>query len=503
MTGFLLDLHIIHERLTERGLENNVYAEKEEADLEGIRFYEEGQEIDKKYIYLLSGEQIPENGGQESGVILCRDPKKRDSCIVLSGKGREREVFQAVQDIFGSYLRLERNIAKILSGGGSIQEIVELAAEHFGSCIFFHDEYYQILADQSYLKAAKDIQYDQRKGIYVQDAKIINQFRTSPSYRETMHTRGGHLWESDYDESRAVYANVWVGNNYRGRLILTEEGAPFTKGKMTELGYFAEAVSVLVKYGNTLPVASRGLERLMTEAVNGRGPERVSMREELYSMEWSPEDLYICGVISLIGSDVSRLSVYSICANLEEKIKGSCSCYGKGYIYMVVNLTVSRMTAQELRMQMAYVIRDGLMHMGVSNVFQDFYSFPIYLKQAMVTLQYSEKAASTIWYSEFRFYALEYWLSEGIGTLTKEAVLPPELGILKYYDEKNNGKLLETLKVYLRSERNSTLTSQILKIHRSTLPSRLRHIQQLTGLNLEDYDTRLYLMAGFYALEHL
>ena len=88
---------------------------------------------------------------------------------------------------------------------------------------------------------------------------------------------------------------------------------------------------------------------------------------------------------------------------------------------------------------MAYLIRDGLMHMGVSNVFQDFYSFPVYMKQAAVTLQYSEQKASTIWYSEFKTYALEYWLSEGVGGLNKKAVMPPELEILKNYDKKNNG----------------------------------------------------------------
>ena len=87
--------------------------------------------------------------------------------------------------------------------------------------------------------------------------------------------------------------------------------------------------------------------------------------------------------------------------------------------------------------------------------------------------------------------------------MSKNSLFPPELLVLKNYDKENGTKLLETLEVYLTSERNSTLTSQILKIHRSTLPYRLKHIQTLTRLNLELHETRLYLMMGFYAIKRL
>ena len=84
----------------------------------------------------------------------------------------------------------------------------------------------------------------------------------------------------------------------------------------------------------------------------------------MYALNWDPEDTYIFGVLSLIGSDLSRLSIYSICADLEERVSGSYTCYYKGYIYIIVNLTISGLSADELRMKMAYLIRDGLMHMG-------------------------------------------------------------------------------------------------------------------------------------------
>lgn len=509
MTGFLLNMQILHEEMKKRNIDNRLYLREDSLCLKGARFYEQGQATKREFVYLVRDKAflIPESA---EGAFIFPDTLGEErlpsgcSGIVIPEKINFWELLDQIQQIFQYYLDLERRIGAVLCCGGTIRDIVAAAREHFGSLVFYHDEYYQIYTEKSSLEALPDIQYDERKGIYVQDALVINQFRTSDSYRATMNTKGGQLWESDYDDSQAVYANVWVDGRYKGRLILTENSEDYTKGQIYEIGYFADAVGLLVKMQESIPSEDPGgLEKLIREAAAGNQPEEMAVKSELYAMNWKPEDTYIFGVLSLIGSDLSRLSIYSICADLEERISGSYTCYYKGYIYIIVNLSRGGLSAEDLRTRMAYLIRDGLMHMGVSNVFQDFYGFPVYMKQAAVTLQYSESRASTTWYSEFRTYALEYWLSEGFGGLNKKAVMPPELEILKNYDKKNNAKLLETLKVYLESERNSTLTAQILKIHRSTLPYRLNHISRLTNLNLEDYNTRLYLMMGFYAMDHI
>ena len=98
---------------------------------------------------------------------------------------------------------------------------------------------------------------------------------------------------------------------------------------------------------------------------------------------------------------------------------------------------------------------------------------------------------------------LKYWRREGIGECTQESIAPDTLHQLLHYDKEHGTELYETLKTYLMNERNSTLTAQLLKINRSTLPHRLNRITQLTGANLDDFMTRLYLMMGFYILDYI
>ena len=396
-------MQILHEDMKKRGIDNRLYLQDDSLCLKGVRIYEQGQATKREFVYLVLDKAflIPKNA---EGAFILPDTLGEErlpsgcSGILVPEKTSFWELMDKIQQIFQYYLDLERRVASVLCCGGNIRDIVAAAREHFGSLVFYHDEYYQIYADEDSLKKLPDIQYDERKGNYVQDAVVINQFRTSDSYRATMHTKGGDLWESDYDDSRAVYANVWVDGRYKGRLILTETAGTHTRGEIYEIGYFADAVGILVKMEESIPSEDpSGLEKLIREAISGIQPEEMAVKSELYAMNWKPEDTYIFGVLSLIGSDLSRLSIYSICADLEERISGSYTCYYKGYIYIIINLTKSGLSADDLRMQMAYLIRDGLMHMGVSNVFQDFYSFPVYMKQAAVTQQYSEQKASTIW----------------------------------------------------------------------------------------------------------
>ncbi len=103
------------------------------------------------------------------------------------------DLFNQVEEIFEYYRDLERKVTQALSSGENIGRIVEIASKHFHSTVFFHDEYYHILASTNFLQRAANIQYNGRKGVYVQDADVINQFRTSASYQATLSTHGGCL----------------------------------------------------------------------------------------------------------------------------------------------------------------------------------------------------------------------------------------------------------------------------------------------------------------------
>ena len=67
------------------------------------------------------------------------------------------------------------------------------------------------------------------------------------------------------------------------------------------------------------------------------------------------------------------------------------------------------------------------------------------------------------------------------------------IGPLMAYDEKGGGDLLRTLDAFFRCHGSPTETAQRLKLHRNTVLYRLRRIEEVGRLQLNDPDTRLNL----------
>jgi PucR family transcriptional regulator, purine catabolism regulatory protein len=67
------------------------------------------------------------------------------------------------------------------------------------------------------------------------------------------------------------------------------------------------------------------------------------------------------------------------------------------------------------------------------------------------------------------------------------------LGRLIEHDARNNGELLQTLEAYYKYHRSPSKMAEKMDAHRNTLLYRLRRIQEITGVDLEDAETHLAL----------
>ena len=108
--------------------------------------------------------------------------------------------------------------------------------------------------------------------------------------------------------------------------------------------------------------------------------------------------------------------------------------------------------------------------------------------------EYCEKQPGNIYTGEQ--YVLQYLFHEMQKTVIGEA-RHPALARLKQYDEAHHTELYQTLEVYLNHERGLNQTAQVLGLHRNSLMYRLKRIEQLTGVNLEDAQVRLHLMLSY------
>lgn len=130
---------------------------------------------------------------------------------------------------------------------------------------------------------------------------------------------------------------------------------------------------------------------------------------------------------------------------------------------------------------------------GVSASVDNVFDLASALKMAKVAITYtSDKNCVCYFESVAVSYALEL-----VRKHSEIPLLHPVLNQLKEYDDVNATELYNTLGTYLLSERNLVITAKKMHIHRNTVFYRIKRIEELTNVDLEDFYTRLYLLMSY------
>jgi len=138
---------------------------------------------------------------------------------------------------------------------------------------------------------------------------------------------------------------------------------------------------------------------------------------------------------------------------------------------------------------------------GISNPVRGIHAIRRGFLQADVALDYITGTDSSDWMVLFSACALSYIQTCACEKLPGEMVAHPVLLELREYDRLQGSRYYETLRTYLLCERSIPATAAALIIHRTTLTYRLGKIMELTRLNLDNADLRLYLLLSFQLLD--
>ena len=84
-----------------------------------------------------------------------------------------------------------------------------------------------------------------------------------------------------------------------------------------------------------------------------------------------------------------------------------------------------------------------------------------------------------------------------VTAVEKNLTEQPEKLLLAEYDRVHRTDLLHILEVFLKHFCNQSETAKALYLHRSSVIRKIDRIVQLTGVDLDDYETRLHLMLSF------
>ena len=99
-------------------------------------------------------------------------------------------------------------------------------------------------------------------------------------------------------------------------------------------------------------------------------------------------------------------------------------------------------------------------------------------------------------------FAMRYLRDEIKKNVPCDSLLHPALKKLAAYDDAYQANMFDTLRVYLENDRNAQRCAKELYLHRNSLQYRIKRIQEIADIDLDDPEERSYLRLSFFLYEN-
>lgn len=499
-----LSLQMICERLPE--LQMKLYGSAQSDVFQRPTLYEAGMDLEPGQLYVLSADDLPQQLPAEGTAIICvgkNIPNQWKTAAVnliqvCNGSG-VTSVLNQVQALFSRVDQWENRLLLELSKEDDfdIKEFIRIGVELLENPINMMDPFTRLLFDST-LDQAEDgtLQITvQAHPHYITTAMADNMRKVCATERLIRVPFLSSVPVEHMEPARSYCFNLYPLGYYMGCAILQESFRPFYESDFLLADQFFQYFQrAYLKYWRKdekfEPFQVKILQRIfLHRPLEPKDLEMLSLSEQeawvFFSLRENP-DMKSMPRDYMVSTINANFPDNAFSMLLGEKVVGL--------------LRVTRNVPADADAAFA-AFSDFVASMGFtggfSNQMLDMRYCDDYILQADYAADCCAHAKGTIPYTTFPDYALSYILDTCGETLSAHSLQSVNLRMLQAYDQQKKCNYLETLRLYLEEAMNITRTAERLYIHRSSLLKRLSRITQLTGLDLNDPDTRLYCSIWF------
>jgi sugar diacid utilization regulator len=435
-------------------------------------------------------------------------------------------LYNKLQNRIHAFFRWEQNLQKAL-GSDSIQSIAEVSAS------FMRDASVTILnAGYKALASSSSPEIKDR------DVAEISQngYLSYESVQELMHTdKYRHDREKDriYFRSKSGYDVIVYPIRFKNTVV-----ARFcvTSAEPSLDSYLEELGAIACEYVSQFLLSSRGTEyninagfsTLVSDLIECRLTDQDELQERLKLLPLAYRKYYHVVVVAFpsLTNDPNE-ELFSarkpenqkesipwnyIIGRLEQIFPFSNSTVYHDQIIMLVRKDKYRERMQVPLEQLTELLAGYDAYAAIGNYSKFLTALPPLYHQTRLTLHLgialrSNPQQRVFFYEDFSIYQFIEMTASQIQqkyrTSNMVYLCHPALISLLRFDKKNKTNLTEVLYVYLKNERNATLTARQLFIHRNTMLYKINKIEELTGEDLNNPTLRERLLLSYHILEYI
>ena len=406
-----------------------------------------------------------------------------------------QHLYNFLQGVFVHYERLDARLRACVDTYAGFQPLVDACTSSTGIPCALIDEGYRVVC-QSWLDDAEDERADESLHapiLFEDDA--VDLFMAFSGYRNLRRSR---RVTSVPGSNELFMKNLFNGSRLIGTLLMRHEpdalNARYVKFLLEYLGRYTEELYARIGSFGFGPIGGEHVRAMLAMLLAGEGGDAARADAVLAEAGHEAGSNYLVVRIERsfthegkedYGYLARRLELswpQAYCVVLDDglfmlaDIGSQPPAYGKGFLRELIEIA-----------------RDNLAKVGISRPFQSMGDLGAAKVQASIAYERGSVVDPTFWCYRFEEYALGWMLEQSRGEMPLDYVSHPAVVTLARYDGEHGTELLHTLAAFVRHRYNATAASEALYVARSTLLNRLERIYELTGIDLDDFEERVYL----------
>ncbi len=395
--------------------------------------------------------------------------------------------------VFIKMAKWERDIYKALASNQSPQKIIDITAKLVKNPMYISDSSFKMIA---------------RWGDEMGEANSTWRYQIKYSYLP--YTVTEDLIESGEIEEFYGKKNAWV---VRGSVAfpnlpfvsksIQKDGKHF--GNFFIIEFYKRLndcdLEVADKLGDILSVAKFGEKNylesstlyhshFLAELIEGSIEDNQIVRDQVRALGWNMNDKYFLALYNTVEDDIAICN--HLIAMITSNIDAQCLIY-KDRVLAVVNC--ERDSEEKFLTHIKSMEDDFNRSVGISECYKNFLDTAQYYDQACFALEYTPKEGK----SKAIMYSNKF-AADVIRRIDDYMPTHYAVDLLHEYDIKHNSDLCKTLYKWIAHDRNTVATAESMYLHRNTLMNRLKRIEEIMGINLDDINVRLRVLLSLYSL---
>lgn len=299
------------------------------------------------------------------------------------------------------------------------------------------------------------------------------------------------------DGSTSAFHHLFYRENYLGTVCIYKSSRPLTGTDSVLLRKLGKWIQYVLQLSSYLYDDILLADSLLKNLLSGKHIEKPELTRISERLSYSEDDIFICYTFALPSNAASGYNDAIVSSLKNWLTKNTIVFVHDDLIVLILNISYCQRQNIPYEAYIPSLVDAWLLRGGISRPFKRLENSSTAYNEAKSTLRMLLATESVTSLLDFDVSRMDIILSNCISDAPPDIFYPEGFKILLKHDAESNISFLETLRIYLENDRNSSVAAKLLFISRTSFMARLKRIMDLIPESLETPKVRVQYMLAF------